>query len=423
MFNDALPDYLYDTHPGYLVGGALRDLFCSRAPVDWDIAVFEDPYKRASRLAQLTGGRFFKLGANRFAHFRVVHATGCVDITPIHNGNIEADLARRDFTINAMAYDLSTNKLIDPLNGRDDIDHQLVRMTGPDCFINDPARLIRAHRMAANFRFHIDPLTFRTMTDQATLISGVPGERIWPEWQIILQASQSSGHVRAMAENGLLAALFPDADWDIDPHKLSRLNTLAGLEEIFENPEKQKHLPGPAVNFINTMRVKERTLSKTAVLMHGMDTKKLNHCCNRLRTSRGEAEWIDFVVKNRRLATSICQSASMQAIGRFFNLSSTYAPHLLLHGLAAMLITKNELNKKYDYILGNYNKLLMYYFEKIEPLCHLPPLVTGRELMNATGLNPSPRLGELLTTIKEAHLEGRIQTKIEALNLAKSLSR
>ena len=140
----------------FLVGGSVRDLMAGRVPYDYDLAVRQDPADFASGLATAIGGRIVALGKQGQKMLRVVTRERIFDIMPVNGPSIESDLRLRDFTINAMAVEVASGSLIDPLGGQKDLAAKTVRMVSPEVFQQDPVRLVRAYRMAAIFNFSID---------------------------------------------------------------------------------------------------------------------------------------------------------------------------------------------------------------------------------------------------------------------------
>ena len=149
-------DFLPDDPEGiYLVGGALRDLLVGRPPADIDLVVSGDISRSAAQIAQKTAGSIIDLGKNGFDLLRVAAPETTIDITPLNHASIEADLLQRDFTINAMAYDVKARRLVDCTGGLADMRAKVIRMVSKAAFVNDPARLVRAYRMAAVLGFTI----------------------------------------------------------------------------------------------------------------------------------------------------------------------------------------------------------------------------------------------------------------------------
>ncbi|MGD9238909.1 MAG: hypothetical protein PVG69_02725, partial [Desulfobacterales bacterium] len=102
----------------YIVGGAIRDILCGRPPLDYDVAVLADPVEFAHQVAHNTNGRLVEIGKPGQEIIRVVSKETTIDICKIKGTSIDDDLRARDFSINAMAYDLFSHQLIDPCGGQ-----------------------------------------------------------------------------------------------------------------------------------------------------------------------------------------------------------------------------------------------------------------------------------------------------------------
>ena len=146
----------------YLVGGCLRDALTGRPSHDVDVAVRGDALVLGQELAQLLGGTFVPLDSQRGVARVVCRDDGATVDLAAMNGSVEEDLARRDFTIDAMALPIDasdsdewTQALIDPFGGREDLERGLVRMVNDQVFREDPSRLLRGARLARSFGFRI----------------------------------------------------------------------------------------------------------------------------------------------------------------------------------------------------------------------------------------------------------------------------
>jgi tRNA nucleotidyltransferase (CCA-adding enzyme) len=128
-----------------------------------------------------------------------------------YNLKVEEDLVRRDFTINAMAEDLSAGKLVDPLDGRSDIKKRLIRITHPGSFKDDPLRMLRAIQFSARFEFQLEENTLAGLKENADLISTISPERIQEELnKLLLKAKYPSSGFRLMQKVGLLEKVLPE---------------------------------------------------------------------------------------------------------------------------------------------------------------------------------------------------------------------
>jgi hypothetical protein len=193
----------------WFVGGAVRDELLGRPVIDVDV-VCPDPRAAARAYARLSGGAPFPL-SEKHASWRVVLPSGrTVDFTPVH-GTIEADLARRDFTINAIAVPVGGGEAVDPSGGREDLQLRLVRAVSESIFEDDPLRLLRAVRLEDELGFRLAPLTEELVRSEAGRVTEAAGERVLAELE-----RMSAGGFRRLEELGLLAALGGRVDERLD---------------------------------------------------------------------------------------------------------------------------------------------------------------------------------------------------------------
>jgi hypothetical protein len=160
----------------FVVGGTVRDELLGRPVVDLDIACAE-PERAARAYAADSDGAPFPLSAAHGGWRVALSDNRTVDFTPLR-GSIEADLATRDFTINAIARPLAGGEHVDPFDGRGDLDEQVVRAVGAGVFEADPLRLLRAVRFEEELGFVIERRTERLVREQAKLVTQPAGERI-----------------------------------------------------------------------------------------------------------------------------------------------------------------------------------------------------------------------------------------------------
>ena len=184
----------------WLVGGAVRDELLGRRLQDLDIAV-RDPRKAARAFAKRSGGAPFALSEQHGA-WRVALADGrTVDFTPLPS-SIADDLAKRDFTINAIARPLGGGEAIDPFDGRADLEARRLRAVGKSIFRDDPLRLLRAVRLEDDLGLRLDRETEELVREDAALVVRPAGERVLAELRRL-----SAGGFRRLDALGLLAPL------------------------------------------------------------------------------------------------------------------------------------------------------------------------------------------------------------------------
>ncbi len=214
----------------YEVGGTLRDTLLGIPHKDKDLLVTGIPIHELMELLEKFGkvqqvGKSFGIlkffpndGSSEFdiALPRLEKSTGSghrdfeVEFDP--HIPVEKDLARRDFTMNAMARNLKTGELIDPFQGQKDIQNKIIRMVFSKTFEEDPLRLLRAIQFSARFKFEIEKETFAEMKKDSALIKTVSGERIIEELRKLFMAPKPSLGFWLMRDCGLLKYLFPEVE-------------------------------------------------------------------------------------------------------------------------------------------------------------------------------------------------------------------
>jgi tRNA nucleotidyltransferase (CCA-adding enzyme) len=209
-------------HKGWIVGGSLRDLLLQRRPKDWDLATTARPqqlmriFKRVvptgiahGTVTVLIGDAAFEIttlrGEGAYSDSRRPDDVFFVD-------DIEQDLARRDFTVNALAYDPLEDRLIDPFDGLRDLDAKLLRTVGrPELrFSEDGLRVLRAARFAATLEFELEPATQAAIPGSLDAFGRVSKERVRDEWLRAMAAPQPSRAFEVMRSTGILSVTCPE---------------------------------------------------------------------------------------------------------------------------------------------------------------------------------------------------------------------
>jgi tRNA nucleotidyltransferase/poly(A) polymerase len=200
----------------FVVGGAVRDLLNGRTPADVDVAC-PDPLACARTLGRKT----IRLGKGEHLEaWRVVDGEHVYDFAEILDGSIDADLARRDFTVNAMAVSLDDGALLDPFGGQRDLASHIVRMVSASNFDDDPLRMLKAVRMAVVHSFSVDRATIEAIRPRAARICDIAAERVSYELSLIFAANALCTAIDLLRDTGLAAALglrTPDVAFDAVP--------------------------------------------------------------------------------------------------------------------------------------------------------------------------------------------------------------
>lgn len=440
-----LPNHLLPPTPdAYLVGGAVRDLILGRRPIDYDLAVAGDPAVFAGRLARHLNGRLVELGKDRFTLYRVVSPAGCVDVSSLKEGCLTTDLLSRDFTINALACRLDNNQVIDPLRGLDDLERHTIRMVSADNLQSDPIRLLRAHRMAVELRFHIDRATRLAIGQYAPLIRNSAGERIWTEWQVILSSPAGTRQIFGMAANGLLETLVPELSSlrrcaQNKHHAYSAFaHTLAAYRALETLLAEHRHMLPPGVaTLIAAMDRPTRITLKLAVLLHdigkpatrsqehGETTHFYGHAARgatiadgllrRLRAPSRIRTGVCSIIQHHQRPLSLFLNQSARAEGRFYRICAEQTPYILLHAIADTMGKTPAPATQSAPLLDYFKHLLTHYVDTIQPALQGPPLLTGKDLTDLFGLPPSPRFATLLKAAADARLAGLFSNRPAAL--------
>src|SRR4030042_1954816 len=231
----------------YLVGGYVRDALLGRPGKDIDIAL-PQALEVAQQLAEALGGKYIVVDeVNGIARVVLIDPAQDdrwhLDVSTIEE-DIEANLSHRDFTIDAMAVnlkELEEGYLIDPFQGQRDLERGLIRVVSKTAFQDDPVRLLRAVRLAAEYGFTIDEETEALIQAQSQLICHVAGERVREELCCLLSTPTSAPFLYSLDRLGLLTAIFPELEptkgveqpwehfWDVFHHSIE---TVAAVERL-----------------------------------------------------------------------------------------------------------------------------------------------------------------------------------------------
>lgn len=458
----------------YVAGGFMRDALLGRETADIDIAVAADALSIAPEVAAALGGKYVPLDReNGVARVVLPDAQLEIDFTTLQ-GNIEQDLARRDFTIDAMAIELNgeiettldTGRLIDPFNGRDDLRRGTIRVVGQTAFAADAARLIRAVRLAAELDFNIEPSTEELIRQNARLITGIAGERVREELLRLLAIPGAATRLFYMDDLGLLTALIPELEpargvsqprvhvWDVFGHSLQ---TVAAVEFLlregpceFAGEEVLEPVPWSvelSQHFDKELShgSKRRTLLKLAALLHDiakprtktMDEGRarfLGHplegaataaaILERLRFSNREIKLVELLIRYHLRPTQMSHEGvpTRRAIYRYYRDTGEAGIDILFLSLADHLATRgSSLNLRH---WREHARMTAYVlagrFEE-EEISAPPKLVDGHDVMKTFGLTPGPKVGELLESLREMQAVGEVSTRQQALDYIQQL--
>ena len=388
--------------PVYVVGGAVRDALLGRvqAELDLDLVIPAGAVAVARQLATAHRAGFVLLDAERQIA-RVVFPGLTVDIAQQDGGSITDDLARRDYTINAIAYELQTKKLIDPLNGTQDIQQRMLRMVIKDNLISDPLRLLRAYRQGAQLNFTIESDTRRAIRELVPLLTTVAAERVLMELRYLLQAPSSSQWLAMMVADDLLTGWLEIPVRDV-VDRLAKFDRACQLIQQYY-PALDRELDRA---LRDTMAISRKSLGKFTLLL-SPDLQLATAQMLRLTFSSAEIQVVSTTI------TYLPQllGAEMPLREQYFWFQSVGNNFSLLIILAITAgIELVDLVPLIDRYLDPYNQV-----------AHPTPLVSGRDLVKSLEIAPSPTIGKLLTEIQIARILGKISTPVDAIEFARGL--
>ena len=458
--------------PAYLVGGYLRDSLLSLPPQrDIDIALSADSQAVGRELAVALGGSFVPLSPDRGIARVVVEDSGAgpwkVDLVTLP-GTIEGDLARRDFTIDALALPLSAwaspvpgDLVIDPFNGRQDLLRKCVRAVGPHVFRDDPGRLLRSVRLASALQFRLEPQTAKQVVADASRISRVAQERLRDEFLNILALDGAKGSLEVLDRLDLLCRVVPELAeakgveqprvhyWDVWGHLMHSVENAEAITKghqhspvftlVYWTAETDAHFGQEASDGYS-----RRTLLKLAALFHDIAKPRTKQVDETGRTrfpghsetgavmaadrlthlrigSRGVAMVSKMVEHHLRPAHMMqgVERPTQRAIYRYFRDLKDVAIDTLYLCQADYLAAKGpELDPD---AWASHARMITHVLQMgTEPVVsgQTPRLVDGNELMEHFNLSPGPVIGQMLDRVEEARVAGEITTREEALALA-----
>lgn len=383
----------------YLVGGAVRDALLNRKRdyIDFDFVVATNAIETARNIAKIYRAGFVVLDQER-AIARVVFKNATLDFAQQEGETLETDLKRRDFTINAIAYHLHSETIIDPLGGLKDLNKKIIKMISSNNLEDDPLRLLRGYRQASQLNFTIDPDTKSTIKNLAHLIKNIAPERVQTELNYLLKSPNGTSFLREIIKDQLLVTWLKNINFN-------QLETLIKIDQSTLDLSNQylELLP-----LLNEDQSNWYRLAKLAYLVSDNLITAEQELMS-LKYSRAEIK----IILNTLKSLNILQQYDRQLTLReqYFLFLETQTSFPILAVLAQALgISKIIISP-----------LIERYFNVQDPVAHPVNLITGNDLIKELNLQPSPLIKHLLTEAAIGQIEGKIKTKKDALNYVQQL--
>ncbi|WP_158860219.1 CCA tRNA nucleotidyltransferase [Lunatibacter salilacus] len=437
----------------YVVGGYVRDLILKRPSKDIDFVCLGSGIDLARRVAATYGAHVPVSVFKNFGTAMIKLDDWEVEFVGarkesyrtdsrkpyVEAGTLQEDQERRDLTINALAIAVNPEnfgELIDPFDGMRDMKRKIIRTpTDPNItFSDDPLRMMRAVRFAAQLNYDIEPDTFDGITSNVHRLSIISGERIIDELNKIIQTDKPSYGFKLLFISGLLQEFFPE------------MVDLQGVDSVGDKTHKD--------NFYHTLQVLDNVATvsdnlwlRWAAIMHDIAkpaTKRFNKksgwtfhghedkgakmtptIFRRLKLPMDERmKYVQNLVKLHLRPIALVKDEVTDSALRRVLFEAGNDIDDLMKLCRADITSKN--NTKVKRFLANFDRVeaKLLEVEEKDQLRNFQPPVSGDEIMTIFGLKPSKVVGELKEEIKEAILDGKIQNnKIEALELLFQLAK
>ncbi len=388
-------------YQAFIVGGALRDALLGAQAKDWDVATDATPDMVHNLFREMT--RFdLKHGTVTLVHGREHYEVTTFRGDRGFGHTVEDDLAHRDFTFNAMAYDTAQKGIIDPFGGRADIKDRVVRavLNPSDRFQEDPLRMMRAIRFSLELGYAIEPETLLAIHAMAGSIDRVASERIRDELLRILMARKPPAGFNLLRKTGLLKKILPEVlegyrKRQDDYHKYTIYRHVMETVDAVE-PDPILRLSA-LFHDIAKPRVREKANRRWRFFGHARDSAELTReIMMRLRFSNDWIARVTNLVAHHMF--DYRRELTDKALRRFIRRVGADA----IDGLI-------KLRKADDLAHGwgrGFEKDINAFKARIDSLLRQsPPLtvsdlaVNGHDVMNLLGIQPGPKVGEILSQL------------------------
>ncbi len=464
---------LKDISEGYLVGGAVRDFLLGKESYDRDITI-KNAEEFSHKLAQKLDAVFITLDAeNKIYRLILRDKKNYLDISELRGDNINKDLLKRDFTINAIAYDLQKSQFIDITGGREDLKKGILRQIDEQNFIDDPLRLLRAFRFIATTGFKIDDELINTIKKYKELIKEPARERIHEEIMKMFGGKWTEQALIQMLESDFLQLIFPFVEdmkkvppnthhhLDLIHHVIETVRQIEIQYENTENEEVKNHTNSsdfggfPRINYIKlagflhdigkystwTLENNGNTVWKISDGLPYPEDTGLRHrfikhdavgakmvipLLRGLKFSNKQIDYISEMIRQHIYPSSIISSPVLdnKVMMRYVRkMDKNVIDNIMLAKADRLSAQGPDVTKEMtENNINGLNKLLKFYLEVKPNLKPIPKLINGTEIMDILKINQSPQLGIIIKKLHDAQLNGDISTREEALEFIRNIN-
>ncbi len=474
---DLIRSYVKPSQEIYIVGGAIRDVLLGRELNDLDFVLSENPTLLAKQIARELGVGFFVLDDERNTARVVYHREGKrafpLDFVQFTGQDLLTDLEHRDFTINAIAIQMNNlERLIDPLGGIRDLAEGIIRTCSKQSLLDDPVRVLRGIRLAAQYDFSYAAGVPELMKEASKNLPKTSFERQRDEFFKILEGPNPAEGMKQSRKFGVFTTLIPPliAQEDVPaspPHTLPlfdhTISVISYLDSLLKDfsiyPKMKKNLPWWQLHFMSKLNKyseplkgyldEEITLGRSklgllffSALVHDIGKPSTltlgedgylhfyNHAeigaaiaweaAKRLRMSNSESEWIRKVVRYHMSLLPFFRNGrkpTRMEIHHFFKEAGEAGLAVVLLSLADSLGTYNQhiSQNTWDRQLAVCEALLSAWYEEQDSIVSPKLILDGNDLKKLLGVQPGKAIGQLLEKLEEAQAAGQVHTKDEAI--------
>lgn len=439
----------------YIVGGFVRDCMLGKESCDVDIVVEkEHACSFSKQLADEIDGFFVELDEKNKI-YRVVFPDkiNYVDIADCTGSCIEEDLKRRDFTINAIAYDLTKDILIDVTNGIDDIKNHVIREISKENILDDPIRIFRAFRFQSQLGFELSNELKKIIKENTPCLNTTAKERINAELVKLFGGQNVVETLHSLNEYKILEFILPEVKeikkvpknshhhLDLLDHSIETVKQVQCFydmscdevknhldEEIFGGQKRLSYLKLGAflhdVGKPSTWEI-EPDSGRERFIKHDIEGAKLiEKTLKNLKFSKKQIAYIQKIIKNHIYPASVVTSndVSEKAFLRLYRKLENETIDLIAVAYADRMsalgpeITQEMIDKN----INGLKILLDGYLKEKNKLEPLPKLLDGKEIMQILNITASPKLGEIIDKLKEAQISSEVNTREEAIQYLKN---
>ena len=376
----------------YIVGGLVRDIILGHPNFDIDLVVEGDAVKLAQDAAKNSQARL--LAHRRFGTAKLEYANFTLDLTTARKetytrpgalptvtpGTLKDDLIRRDFSINTMAVSLASKdygELVDPYNGKGDLEHRLIRVLHPESFSDDATRILRGVCYEQRFGFEFEAETARLLERDIPMLDTISGDRIRHELEHIFEEERPELAIKRLGELGILHRISP------------LLNSDGWLAERFD---KARNLKKPA----------QLPSLYFCIFIYSLSEKEIEKFIARLnmpaKLSRAMRDTIQLKARIRLLDKTSMKPSEI---------------YYMLRGYEPLAIEASAIASE----SANMRRHLQLFFTKLR---YVRTSLDGEELKRL-GVSAGPEMGKILEILHRAKLDGDIRTRADEKNLVLSL--